>query len=152
MRHYAAEQLEAAVASGCVQYLAEAVAFIEKVPVPFRQIGGVKAGKFVGAYAARSQCDFAGFFSHGAPVALRGRAVLVECKYTEEKRLPLSEIRDKQRQWLNACPLSYVLAQFGAAGPCVLIPWPKGAQRGSLGPEDGTVVDAVRFLAPLLQS
>ena len=151
MRHYASEHLEAAVAAGCVQYLAEAVAFIEKVPVPFRQIGGVKAGKFVGAYSARSQCDFSGFFSHAAPPALIGRAVLVECKYTESARLPLSEIRDKQKQWLNACPLSFVLAQFGVTGPCVLIPWPRGAQRGSLGPADGTVVDAVRFLAPLLQ-
>ncbi len=152
MRHYHAEHLEKAVADGCKQYLAEGAAFVEKVPVPFRMVGGVKFGKFTGAFEARSQCDFAGFFSQKAPAHLAGRAVLVECKFTEHHRLPLSEVREKQRLWLDACPLAFVLVQFGVAGPCVLIPWPKGTQKGSLGPADGAQVAAVRFLDPLLQS
>lgn len=152
MRQIEGQQLENAVKEACEHYCAADLAWIEKVPTPFQQVGGAAGSRFRGVYTERSQCDFAGFFSCSDRVSavLRGRAVVVECKATDKATLPLSHIRPKQQQWLEAAPHGFVLVYFTTLGKCRLFRWSPGKSRGSLKPTDGFEVAAARFLDPIL--
>lgn len=147
------EALERAVLEGCQLYLAQGVARIDKVATPIAQLTRVGPdGTFRARHMAKAHTDFLGYWVNDRHHR-QGDVIAIECKATNDARLPLSRIEPQQRAWLRDCGLwgGYVLVHFVGLGAVRLVPFHKvDRERGSIGPDDGWAVSAVEFLKPLM--
>mgnify|MGYP001564361083 CR=1 FL=1 len=159
------EALERAVMAGNEWYLAQNIVLVTKVPTPIKVLGKVRktaqGREFTACFERRATCDFLGIFlqSPGGHYGPRVKdSLALECKSTTAARLPYSAVQPQQRQWLDAAQWSYLLIEFLGTGTetgksaCRLVPWSALHSSRSMGPEDGFVVDAVRWLDPVLRA
>lgn len=146
--------LEAKVRAGCDVYEQAGIAMVAKVPTPIKHLSNTSHGaRFMACYSERTHCDYFGVFTSKAPSNLVGLAIAVECKATSSDRIPYSEVRERQRAWLDATAaggVAMLLIWFNKIGHYRLVQWSDMKPGTSAKPEDGVRVDADRFLDPVL--
>lgn len=143
----AGEKLEAAVQSGCELYAKQKVARVTKIPTPIKQLSGSVDGSFRAVYQKQGLCDFYGVMTSGP---YKGTAIAVECKATSAMRLPYSRVEPQQREWLDDTRLSFLLVHFLATNQVRLVRWSLLRPGMSVDALSGFRIDAVQWLAPLL--
>ena len=108
------------ISASCDYYREQGYCYIEKTPEPFRVTQAMRNHTaFTGHFAKKAQPDFKG-------VLKNGRAIVIEAKHTDTKRISKDRISDTQAAALDQYAAMqahcYVAVSFGLQS-IYLIPW-----------------------------
>lgn len=92
----AGRYLEGRINGACAYYREQGIAYIEKIPEPFRVLRKYREGTFTGRFTGHALPDFMGVMCE------TGKGVCFEAKHTDSDRISKSAVTCKQAEAMEA--------------------------------------------------